>query len=225
MNRVLKIDDKFQVLCTPSFTSHASFEMQLNNWTDAKLRGYKVVEFETLQDAMDLAYKFPIVDWNRLVNFHEDAYEIITDAVKKSLHNGTFIVEIDSHLQNPTELKETIFKRVAHRGERFNLFYDANDIICINIINPWTRNLVEIANVLKNVPELRIKQIYNTPTHITMIGFTDVGTTYEIRLWTSVIAQWARWVHENKLNPYEYIGMLKQLKETQKRIDDNDMIR
>jgi hypothetical protein len=226
MNRILHTDkNTFHVLLSPSFTIHTSMENMLNNWSDPKLRSYKIVELNTMQDAMDLAYRLPPIDWNKLVESHIDAFEIISNSVKNTLGNGSFIVEIDSHLMNPTELKETMFKRIKYHGERFNLFYNANDLICINIINPWTRNLIEIVNTLKTIPELNVKKIIRTPTHIKMIGLTDIGTTYEIRLWTTHLAQWARWIQKNELNPADYINLLKQYQDEQNRIDKNDLIR
>lgn len=227
MNRILKNSDNnsYQVLVTPTYVSSPSMEIFLGNFMDEKIRGYYIKEFRTLQDAMDLAFKYPSIDWNKLVNMHEDSYVIITNTIKKALANSSFIVEIDSHLMDPTELKETMFKRVAHYGERFSLFYDANDIISVNIINPWTRNVNEMANLLKVIPELHIKKIIRTKTHLTLIGRTDVDTVYEIRLWTSMIAQWARWIHINNLNPRAYIGMLSQIIAKQKIIDDGDIVR
>jgi hypothetical protein len=245
MNRILKKNNNlYQVMITPTFISNSSMELILGQWiqdktprtgcskktltfpiSDEHIRGYRVAEFSTLQDAMDLAFKYPTIDWNKLVNIHQDAFPVIVNTVRNTLANGSFIVEIDSHLMNPTELKETMFKRVLRNGERFNLFYDANDVISINIINPWTRNIIEMANLLRVVPNLRIKKIIRSETHITLIGVTDADTTFEIRLWTSLIAQWVRWVKNNDIDPHAYIGMLSQIMEKQKIIDDGDIIR
>jgi hypothetical protein len=220
MNRILQNNNKFQVLTTPSYVSAPSMELMLGAWSDEHLRGYKIVSFTSLQDAMDLAFKYPPINWNKLVNIHEDSFRIITNSVKKNLQQRNFIVEIDNHLMNPSELKETMFKRIEHLGERYNLYYNANDVICINIINPWTKNLYEITTLLKNIPELRIKKIHKSKTHITLIGLTDVNTTYEIRLWTTLMAQWARWIHMNKLEPQQYFYMINQIIETQKNVDN-----
>lgn len=226
MNRILQTNKNiFSVLVTPTFVINTSMEFMFNNWSDAKIRGYKIVNFNTMQDAIDYAYRLPIIDWNKMVNSHIDAFERISSSIKHSLQNGSFIVEIDSHLMSPDELKETMFKRVKFHGERFNLFYDANDIICINIINPWTQNIIEMANILKNIPELRIIKIIKTETHIKLIGLTDIGTTYEIRLWTTHISQWVRWIYKNNLNPIDYINSLKQYQNEQNIIDKNDIIR
>ena len=82
-----------------------------------------------------------------------------------------------------------------------------------------------MANLLKVIPKLHIKKIIRTKTHLTLIGRTDVDTVYEIRLWTSMIAQWARWIHINNLNPSAYIGMLSQIIAKQRIIDDGDIVR
>lgn len=219
MNRILQNNNSFQVLVTPSYVSAPSMELMLGAWSDEHLRGYNIVSFPTMQDAMDLAFQYPPIDWNKIVSIHEDSFRVISQSVKKILQYGNFIVDVDYHLMDPSELKETMFKRVEHFGERYNLFYNSNDVVCINIINPWTKTLNEIANLLKTLPALRIKKIYKTKTHITLLGLTDVGTTYEIRLWTTVLAQWARWVYTNKLDPMKYAYMIDKLIATQKQVD------
>jgi hypothetical protein len=82
MNRILQYDNKFRVLITPSYVSSPSMELILGNWNDEHLKGFHVLEFKTLADAMDLAFKYPSIDWNKLVNIHRDAYKIITSSVK-----------------------------------------------------------------------------------------------------------------------------------------------
>jgi len=225
MNRILSSNNTHKVLVTPTYVSSPSFELMLGNWTDEKLRGFHVIKFDTLEDAMELAFKYPSIDWNKIVSIHEDAYQMITSVIKKTLKDGEFIAEIDSHLMNPTELKETMFERVEHHGERYKIFYDANDVISINIINPWTTNINEITNLLKTIPELRIKKYHKTQTHICLIGVTDVGTTYEIKLWTTLLSHWARWVFDNSLDKKNNIKILTQLIEKQKLIDDDITIR
>lgn len=225
MNRILELNGKFQVLVTPTYVDSPSFELMLGNWEDKNLRGFHIREFDTLQDAIDLAFKYPSIDWNKIVSLHKDAYHIIVNSIKNNLRDGKFIIELDSKLMSPIEIKETMFRRVYFHGERYNLFYNANDVICINIINPWTKNLIEIANLLKNIPELRIVNLYKTKTHLCLVGVTDVGTTYEIRLWTTLMAHWTRWILINNLNPNHYIKLLNQKIEEQYRIDNGDAIR
>lgn len=224
MNRILHVENNFKVLTTPTYTTNPSFELMIGNWTDEKLRNYKVYTFNNLQDAMDLAFQYPPIDWNKLITIHKDNFYKIKQEIHQQLQDGNFIVEVDSHLMDPTELKRMMFKRVEKYGNRFNLLYDANDIICINIINQWTNNLIEISKVLQNDPVLRIKHVIKTPTHIKMIGLTDFGTPYEIRLWTSLTSQWARWVLRNNLDPRLYMDTLNKLLDEQKNIDKNDIM-
>lgn len=224
MNRIRRVDNGFQVLVTQRYISNPSFELMLGNWTDEKMRNYRVVQFSTLQDAMDLAFKLPPIDWNKLISLHEDAFRTIVSTLNSSLKNGGCIVEIDAHIMNPTELKEIMFERVSRDGKRFNLFYDANDIISVNIINPWTNNLIKIVNTLKNIPDLRIKKIIKTKTNIKLIGLTDVNTVYEIRLWTSIMAQHVKWIFENELKKQFYLNSFDGIIAKQKLIDDSDIV-
>jgi hypothetical protein len=199
-------------------------EIMLGNWTDAKLRGFKVVEFPTMHEAMDLAYKYPDIDWNKLVSIHEDAFDTINKSVKSVLKKYNFIVELDSHLMDAEEIKNTMFDRVIKLGERYTMFYNANDVISINIINPWYRNLLSIADNLRSINELRIKQILRTKTNIILVGVTDVGTTYEIRLWTTMVSQWARWVYSNNLDGTKHLHILNNLNDVQNVIDSNSAV-
>lgn len=219
MNRIREYNDKFQVLLTPTYSTSPSMEIMLGNWSDAKLRGFKVVEFSTMHDAMGLAYQYPDINWNKIASIHTDSFDKITNIVNSTLKKNNFIVEVDSHLMDPLEIKNTMFDRVGKMGERYTLFYNANDVICINIINPWYHNLNIIASILRQIRELRIKQIIKTRAFICLIGVTDVGTTYEIRLWTTVVSQWARWIYTNNLDGTKYLHLLSNLTDTQNIID------
>jgi len=226
MNRILQVsDNKFLVLLTPNYVSNPSFELLLDNFSDENIRNCKIVEFPTMESAMELAFKYPSIDWNKLVLIHEDAFHSLRQIIKQVLEHGNYVVELDSHLMSPREAKEAMFNRVMILGNRFNLYYDMNDIICINIINPWTKNLLALTNILKNIPELRIKKIFQTKTHIKLIGLNDVGTVYEIRLWTDLLAQWARRLYIHKLNPELFLSELPRIMHDQKIIDDGIVLR
>lgn len=220
MNRIRELDDKFQVLVTPTYSTSPAMEIMLGNWSDAKLRGFKVVNCNTMQDAIGIAYQYPDINWNKIISMHTDVYYRITDIVRDVLKKNNFIVELDAHLMEPSEFKHTMFDRVSKLGERYTIFYNANDVICINIINPWSHNLETIAAILRPIRELRIKQIVKTKSFICLIGVTDIGTTYEIRLWTTIISQWARWIFTNKLDGNKYLHILSNICETQQNIDD-----
>jgi hypothetical protein len=226
MNRILKRDDGiFDVLLTPVYITSPDIALMLGNWTDAKMRGYRIATFKTLQDAMNLAFSLPPIDWNRLVDAHQDTFKRLTRLVNESLRNGKFIVEVDSHMMDPIELKQTMFRRVKHYGERYLLFYNANDIVSINIINPWSVNLNEIANVLMTQPDLRIVKRMNTPTHIKLIGITDADTSYEIKLWPTIMAHWSRWIQQNGIDYKYYHANLRQLATQQNEIDGSMSVR
>ena len=91
------------------------------------------------------------------------------------------------------QVKETMFDRVMKLGKRFKLNYNLNDIIGYHIINPWGKNLREIYKILKSNKNLRIVRHEYDNGVIRAIGETDIGTNYEIILWPTLIAHWARW--------------------------------
>jgi hypothetical protein len=78
-----------------------------------------------------------------------------------------------------------------------------NDIITINITDPWSKNLVRIANMLQQEPDLRIfdRKVYWNKI-IILTGETELGLTYEIKLFPTVLWRWAKWTswygHTNK---------------------------
>jgi hypothetical protein len=90
-----------------------------------------------------------------------------------------------------------------------------NDVISFHIINPFTKNLIEIAKYLESNGRLRIFRKFVNNGVIHLIGRTDVGTTFEIGLWPTMISQWARWADENpqisnENKKYTFIESLKK---------------
>ena len=114
MNRILSENGINKVLITPTYVDGIAMEIMLGNWTDQRLKGYHVEYFESLEDAMDVSFRYPSIDWNKIVSIHEDCFQKISDAVKEALSDGNFIVELDSELMDPTELKETMFHELKN---------------------------------------------------------------------------------------------------------------
>lgn len=225
MNRIRRIGGKFQVLITPTYLHNPNFEIMLGNWDDANLRNFKILEFDSLNDAMGEAFKYPDIDWNKLVSIHMDAYQYLVAFVKGILDKHKWLVEYDTQLANPTEIKNMMFERVLHMGNRFTLLYHCNDVISINIINPWTQNIQDIAKILQNTYDLRIIKKYTSPHIIHLIGKTDMGTTYEIKLWPSVIFNWAKWIAQHNPPRETANKVLNDAIETQNKIDSTNVIR
>lgn len=201
MNRIREFKGKYQVLFTPNLTySPSQMEMIVGNWDDATLRGFHVREFDTLNEAQFHAFNMPDVDWYRLVRMYVDQYHLNSNIIKKSLTNNNFIAEFKPHLMSPEEVKQSMFDRVLNHGERFTLRYEMNDIMCYDIVNPWSSTLVQIARSIQSIPQLKIKQKWTKGKVIHLLGKTDLGLMYEIRLWPTAIYQWAEWGYKYQNN-------------------------
>ena len=70
-------------------------------------------------------------------------------------------------------------------------------MIIVDIIQPKEDIAIEISKYLEVDPRLRIHRKFVNNGVIHLIGRTDLGTTFEIGLWPTMIAQWARWADEN----------------------------
>ena len=75
MNRIRKLDDKYQVLLTPTISMSPDSSLIIGNWEDESLRNYKVLQFETMNDAMAEAYKYPDIDWYKMVLNHKYIFQ------------------------------------------------------------------------------------------------------------------------------------------------------
>lgn len=225
MNRIRKVGNIYQVLLTPTYEYSPNFEIMLGNWMESNLRNFKVIEFNSLNDALGEAYKYPDIDWNKLVSIHYDAYEKIVPMITQIMHKQKRIVEIDAKLANPTEVKNLMFDRISRLGNRFTLIYNANDVISINIVNPWSQNLKDIATFLQKIPELRIVRKYYSRGIVHLIGETEMNTTYEIKLWPTLIYNWAKWVAFENISQASAKQILNQIIEKQNIIDDGIIIR
>lgn len=197
MNRIREYNYRYQVLITPTMPTNSSFELMLGNWTDEHLRNYYILEFDNLGDAQCEAFKHPDLDWDKLVLIHQHAFYDIQKIIKEILKSYNFIGEIQPRILSPLELKQNMFDRIMYYGKRFTLKYKMNDIIAFHIINPFTKNLNKVSEYLENDTRLKIIRKFVNNGVIHLIGKTDVGTTYEIGLWPTMIAQWARWAEEN----------------------------
>lgn len=226
MNRIRKYNDKYQVLITPVQPFNPSFELIFGGWTDEHLTNYYILEYDTLGAAQCKAFELPDIDWRVMVLNYKYAYHDIKDLIRNVLDRERFIVDFEPKFMTPEEVKNIMFDRIMNYGKRFTLVYHMNDIIHYHITNPWTKNCFEIAEKLINEPSLRIiKKIIHKGT-ILLVGKTNLGTTYEIVIWPTLIAQWAKWSQENKHLPKNIIEdhLTKSIK-MQNNVDNGAVIR
>lgn len=228
MNRIRKHGNIYQVLITPyqSFTVGLEIMRGSFNMDDEYLMNYKVLNFDTLGEAQCEAFNHVDIDWDSLVLLHNNAYVDIRSIIRKSLGHSKMTVEFEPRITDSLTLKNNIFDRVIKYGDRFRLSYQMNDIISYNIINPWSKNVEAIANNLIENRDLRIFKKIKTYGITTLIGTTDLSTTYEIVIWPTLLYQWAKWVHDNDItDPDIKQGTLKKTLAVQKNVDGNIIFR
>jgi hypothetical protein len=229
MNRIRHKDGQYQVLLTPHLTLLPSMELLVGNWDDEHLRGFSVQEYNTLPEAQLLAFRLPDLDWYKLVRMHINHYHDLLKIINHVIDKYHFIVNLIPKVTSPEELKTITFDRVLNLGHRYAATYNMNDIISFNIINPWTKNIDELSKVLISIPELRIKKrkVYNHKI-IHLIGLTELGSTYEIKLWTTVVFQTVKWLSEHSKensNKTKLDEMFKEALKLQSTIDKDLIIR
>jgi hypothetical protein len=205
MNRIRKQERFWQVLITPDIeVSPSDSSLLIGNWEDESLRNFYVLQFESLNDAQYEAYKYPDIDWYRIILNHKDIFDRLDYTIRAILNDSQFNTEIKSTLMDPETFKNIIFDRVLNGGERFGLRYGMNDIINFTIVNPWSNNLHNISKAIENYTswehrdDLRIKykKIVDRKI-ICLYGKTEFGTIYEIKLMPTLLYHWAEWYKRN----------------------------
>lgn len=217
MNRIRNINNKYEVLINNNYTTNPSIEVSLGELFNTQLRNYEIKIFDNLQDALNLAYNYPPLNFNKMHSDCVDNFKKLTYLINKILKEQN--VNIKPKLLEPEEIKNMLFDRILQKGRRFTFYYNFNDIISFDIINPYYHNLIEISSILQQTKELRIIKIEKTLTHIKVIGLTDNNITYEIRLWTSILFNFMTWIINNNKNLLDYMNEL-QLKLNEQNLLD-----
>lgn len=226
MNRLRQYNDKYQVLITPYHRFDSDASLMLGGWNDPDLKGYKILTFDTMEEAMGEAFNHPDILWNRLIEFHKDIYVELYMRIKNKITANGIVCEYDPYLLTGEQLKNIMFDRVMNYGERFRLTYNMNDIICFHITNPWTKNLKIIMKILQNDSRLRITKYTYESGIYRLVGETSLGTSYEIVLWTTVLGNWGKWCYLHPNIPKEQIEKnLQNALMTQSEIDNRQYIR
>ena len=235
MNRIRQVGKNFQILVTPHQKYDLGFEYLLGSWTDDSIIGFEVKEYKTYYDAEEEASEHPDINWDQLVDYHKDAYICLSDYIKKIVAKTKMSFEIKCQLMTPEQTKNTMFDRVlkgqqlmaeSHDTAGFRTVYNMNDIISFRIINPWSKNLEDIAMILMQSDRLRIFKRIDKNTIIQLIGRTDIGTSYEIILVPSILSNWMDWRILNPgLSITHHQSTLKNCIKTQKIIDTTPILR
>lgn len=236
MNRIRKINGIYQVLITPNIKFSPDSSLMIGNWDDAELRNFYIIEFPFLNEAQCEAFKYPDIDWYRIVLNHKHIYQRLKTDLEKIIYENSYKVEFMPTLMDPELFKNTIFNRVMNNGEKFNLRYGANDIISFTIVNPWTNNLYKLSkdiefhreHLYRNDIRIKSKQIVDNKI-ICLYGYTEFGTIYEIKLVPTLLYQWAQWAQYNLNNGNksdEYVEKLyRQYIQMQDKLDKGPVLR
>jgi hypothetical protein len=235
MNRIRRVGNTYQCLVTPSRAYDVGFEFLTGSWTDESLMGFDVLECRTYNEAECEAIEHPDIDWVKLVEFHKEPFFFLRDHIKSLLDTVKVVIEFKPVLMHPQQVKTTMFNRVL-KGKRdmidknsttgFRTVDDMNDIINFTIINPWTKNLSEIEKRLMRSDRLRIFNRIEKNGIIHLIGRTDLDTTFEIILTTSIMDNWMEWRRVNIDKPIElHMSTLKNCLKTQRLIDATPVLR
>lgn len=228
MNRIRVIDsNNIQVLTTPlNRRFDAGFEYLLNSWSEAHLKTYIVKTYDNMDSALEEAFKYPNISWDTLVLMHKDQFIELKNLVETVIEENKMICDITPMLMTPKQVKYMMFDRILRGGIVFKLSWLMNNVFGYHIINPYYENLKELASKLKNIPELRIKKIYESNKVIRLVGRTNLETDYEIVLWTTTMAQFARWlILHPDVETTTMDSMLNEAIEQQNQIDEKYLIR
>lgn len=235
MNRIRRIGNTYQCLFTPYNKYDTGFERLIGSWTDEAMMGFEVKTYATYAEAECEAFELPDINWDQLVAFHKDSYLFLRDHISKAIDASTMAVDYYYHLATPLQTKNRMFDRVLkgqeilfekHVTSGFRTVYNMNDIISFVIVNPWMRNLKELSDKLIRTDRLNIFNKIEKKGIIQLVGRTDIGTSYEILLVSSIIHNWMLWRDINADSAPDLLkSTLKNCLRTQNLIDATPLLR
>lgn len=201
MNRIRKLsNDRYQILLTPQHQFDYNIETLLGNMNDFELKKYQIIETKTMEGAMQYAFLYPDIDWDRFVLNHAHIYVNLKNKIRNQLKMIDIKCVFESHLLSPEQLKNVVFDRVKSEGKRFTAGENLNDIISFKITNPISQNLLTIQRFLNQDKSLRIKNVIYNHGFINMIGQTELGSLYSIILTTPLLDNYAGKVDKKQLS-------------------------
>lgn len=226
MNRIRINNGNYEVLVTPFNQLDSGMQKFVGEWTNTSFGRFNVKIFDNMRDANELALKMPDIDWNKLSSDHKYCFIDLRDKVKNLISQSELILSYEPILMSPTQIKNLMFERVLKHGKRFTTGNNLNDIISLNVSNPWLQNLEEFAELIKKDASLKLVSMQRNNGIINFVGKTDIGTTYEINLWPTIMHNWAKWVVARpELSEKEINESYIETSKLQKKIDSSHVLR
>lgn len=221
MDRIRRYKDGFQVLITPNQQYNVGFEYVIGSWSDGSLKGFKVVEVDSLDKAVDLADNHPNINWNQLVEFHKDSFLYLEALIKKIISYSKIQALLNSKLMEPEEAKNTLMNRILkyQNNGSFRIVNNMNDIVSFEITAKTSVDLEKLAIHLMKNSKLKIFKSFEKNKVIHLIGRTDISTTFEIILVPTLIKDWMIMRNKTNMNIEETISSLHEIISIQNKID------
>ena len=210
MNRIRKVDNKYQVLINENYKTNPSIELSLGSLLAQEyLKDYEVIEFKTMREAIKVAYNLPNIDFEKIYSDCIDVFKYLSREINNTLRPLDYT--LNTYLLGPSQIKDIIFDRVIEKGRRFS-FYNFNDVIAFDISVNYPIELERIIKYLINNKDLRIIRRIDNDTNIRLLGLTYNNITYEIRLWVYEMRSLMYWIYKNDKKVEEYIEEIKKVK-------------
>lgn len=223
MNRIRKYGNEYQVIITPHQKFDSGVEFLIGNWADNNFKNnYKIISFKTFSDAFNISKTMPDLNWDQIILWHKDIFADLFHTLKLILKtNNLYETTISPNLIHPMELKQIMFNRII-LAKRSSIPYHTNDIITFRISNDKIQDLNKLEYILENTQKLNIVHKINQRGVIKFIGKTNIGTTYEIILMTTMIKNWSvKNEKRNDISLYHKLMELNKILMFQKGMNDN----
>lgn len=210
MNRIRKVDNKYQVLINENYKTNPSIELSLGSLlANEYLKDYEVKEFQTMREAMNVAYNLPIIDFEKIYSDCIDVFKYLNKEIQLTLKPLDY--NYTPFLLGPKHIKDIVFDRVIEKGRRFS-FYNFNDVIAFDISVNYPIELERIIKYLVNNKNLRLIRRIDNDTNIRLVGLTYNNITYEIRLWINELKSLMYWIYKNDKNVNDYLEEILNVK-------------
>jgi len=220
MNRVRNYNGIYQVLLTPDINDVSSPDSStlVGSWFEPDLSNFSVLQFNTMNDAMYEALKYPDIDWKKIVTDHEYIYQELSTRLKTILNMYRINVQVIPQLMSPCILKNNIFDAAISKNTNIT------HIINFTIMSSWTKVLNKAsAAIIRDLHDYykinKVKTDYDIITYL--LGNTPYGTTYQIKLVPTLLYQYfITNGNRNGINNESFSKILKM----QKQIDSGPIM-